>query len=699
MIIQDLEKLKCRSILTTVVIFIVIIAFRVYDDIEQYDYQKEHKINSIFKQTDYIYTSKINIINRTFTNRLQSVVSQKKIKDAIKNRDRETLYKISMKRFKTIKRDFPTLNLMHYHLPDHTSLLRLHKKDKYGDNLKDKRAMITKAIDTKSTQIGFESGLYDELDITYRVAIPIMENKKLLSVVELGINTQGISNKIDDFFDAGFDGEVLIGFLLQKDINSNKNIIQNSRMISEEKLLYEIVQKIDSNKHSQYIEMKDKVYFVFWGKQKLKDFNVNDVGTIIYAFDITKLENEFQKSLIISIVKPIIMMILTFFMLIWLFNYIIKQSKLNQIKISNIVDNQSAIIVVTNGKKIIQANKSFLEFFDMKSLEMFTEQYDCICNKFEKIDGYLQKEYENKNWLEYLKLNQNTIHKTIMQDVDGKQHIYQVNYKEFIQNDDTEYIVTFEDITQLEDELKKNRQKDQHIVQQSRLAQMGEMISMIAHQWRQPLAAISSTSAGINLKAQLNKLDKETAVELSNKISDYSQHLSSTINDFREFFKSNKEKRDTTFNDIVNSVLNIVETSVENKNITLIKNLNCTNRFNTYPNEIKQVVLNLIKNAEDVLIEKDIQNPKIIIESDCGVLTISDNGGGIPDDIMPKIFDPYFSTKTKKDGTGLGLYMSKTIIEEHCGGELRVSNDEVINQDGKPSCGAVFTIRLKANNG
>ena len=244
-------------------------------------------------------------------------------------------------------------------------------------------------------------------------------------------------------------------------------------------------------------------------------------------------------------------------------------------------------------------------------------------------------------------------------------------------------------IQKVENEVDKNRKKDQQIIQQSRLAQMGEMISMIAHQWRQPLAAISSTSSGINLKAKLNKLDKDTAIKLSNKISEYSQHLSGTIDDFREFFKSNKEKRNTTYNELIQSVLNIIEVSIKNKNINLITNLNCKDTLITYPNEIKQVILNLIKNAEDIVLEKEIENPTIIIDtSDC-ILTISDNGGGIPTDIMNKIFDPYFSTKLEKNGTGLGLYMSKTIIEEHCGGSLTVSN----NDDG-----AIFKIILGENN-
>ncbi|MEA3387638.1 MAG: HAMP domain-containing sensor histidine kinase, partial [Patescibacteria group bacterium] len=535
--------------------------------------------------------------------------------------------------------------------------------------------------------IGFESGLYDKNNITYRVAIPIMEKGILLSVVELGIDTKGILKQISKFFNASRVEKVYIGFLL----NDNK-------LIGKDTLMSSITKKIDFSKLEQTVKIQNKDYFVLWGKEKLKDFNSKKIGTIIYAFDITTLEDKFNRSLILAIMQPLIGMVVVFSILLWLFNYIIRQSRLNNIKISNIVNNQKALIVVTDGKTIIQSNKSFLEFFDIDSSVTFLKDYSCICDRFEKKDGYLQKQNGDKNWLEFMLFNSNTIHKVGMLDADKKLHIFQVNANQFSQDDHAEYIVSFEDITQLEDQLKKNRQKDKQLLEQSRLAQMGEMISMIAHQWRQPLAAISSTSAAIGLKSKLNKLDKDMAIELSSKISSYSQHLSTTIDDFREFFKTNKEKKDITYTEIIDSVLKIIEESIKNKNIKIITKLNCKDTFNTYPNELMQVILNLLKNAEDVLLEHHIENPEIIVETGCGILTVSDNGGGIPEDIMPKIFDPYFSTKTKKDGTGLGLYMSKTIIEEHCGGELSVTNDEVINQDGKPSCGAVFIIKLGENN-
>jgi len=234
-------------------------------------------------------------------------------------------------------------------------------------------------------------------------------------------------------------------------------------------------------------------------------------------------------------------------------------------------------------------------------------------------------------------------------------------------------------------EILKNKQKEQHLISQSRLAQMGEMISMIAHQWRQPLTAISATTNNLSFKLMMDNYDKKEFETELNLIANYSQHLSKTIDDFRGFFKSNKKKEDTTLTIIVNDTLSIIKTSVENKNIKIVTNLSCKNIINTYPNELKQVVLNIIKNAEDNFIDKqdsnDIENPTITIktfkskdDNQC-ILQIIDNGGGIPEDIIDKIFDPYFSTKKEKDGTGLGLYMSKIIIEEHCNGKIEVYNE------------------------
>lgn len=236
-------------------------------------------------------------------------------------------------------------------------------------------------------------------------------------------------------------------------------------------------------------------------------------------------------------------------------------------------------------------------------------------------------------------------------------------------------------------EVQKNRLQYQQMLNQSRLAQMGEMISMIAHQWRQPLAAISATTSNLKFKIVVDDVNKDVFNKEIGLIEDYSLHLSKTIDDFRGFFKDGKEKELTTLEDIVLGTLKIAQPAVENKNIEIQTCFTCNKPLKVYPNEIKQVVLNLIKNAEDVLIEKNVKNPQIVIETlyenNQKILRVKDNGGGVPEEILEKIFDPYFSTKKEKDGTGLGLYMSKTIVQEHCDGSLHVNNDKH---------GAIFTI-------
>ncbi len=234
---------------------------------------------------------------------------------------------------------------------------------------------------------------------------------------------------------------------------------------------------------------------------------------------------------------------------------------------------------------------------------------------------------------------------------------------------------------QLNDSIREIKEKENLLYHQSKLAQMGEMLSMIAHQWRQPLLAISATSSSLSLKATLEKADTQVIIKMTDDINVHVQHLSETIDDFRNFFKPDKKSENTNYCEIVKSVLLIVETTIRSKNIEIILDLHCQSNFRSFSNELKQVILNLLKNAEDVLVEKKVLKPFIKISTFKSedeklpfTLEISDNAGGIPADIIDKIFDPYFSTKLEKNGSGLGLYMSKTIIQEHCKGKLEVHN-------------------------
>lgn len=241
----------------------------------------------------------------------------------------------------------------------------------------------------------------------------------------------------------------------------------------------------------------------------------------------------------------------------------------------------------------------------------------------------------------------------------------------------------------VQEEVESHRQKDKMLTQQSKMAEMGDMLSMIAHQWRQPLNQMSYVFMNIDSAYEYDELTKEyleTKIKEGNELLEF---MSVTIDDFRNYFMPDKEKQEVLVDEVLDKALFLIQKSLSAHNISLIKEYEADVKVLMYRNEFIQVILNLIKNAKDVLLDKGIHNAKITISSKIVegklLVVVSDNGGGVDEKIMQKIFEPYFSTKDQKSGTGLGLYMSKMIIEGHFGGSLSVRN----SQDG-----AAFTIEI-----
>ena len=243
----------------------------------------------------------------------------------------------------------------------------------------------------------------------------------------------------------------------------------------------------------------------------------------------------------------------------------------------------------------------------------------------------------------------------------------------------------------IHEEVAKSKKQEALLIHQSRSAAMGEMIGAIAHQWRQPLNALSLVQQNMQLRYEMNKLDADfmaTSMEKSNRLI---QKMSSTIDDFRNFFKPNKHVDLFYIKYVIRATCELLDAQLKSHNINLA--LNCPEDINIVglEGEFSQVILNLINNAKDVLIERHIKNPLITIIVTQNIdnsidVTVKDNAGGIPESICDKIYDPYFTTKEEGKGTGIGLYMSKIIIETNMGGSLHTFNDEE---------GANFVIHLK----
>jgi len=228
---------------------------------------------------------------------------------------------------------------------------------------------------------------------------------------------------------------------------------------------------------------------------------------------------------------------------------------------------------------------------------------------------------------------------------------------------------------QIEEAVQKNLIKDKQLLQQSKLAQMGDMVSMIAHQWRQPLNAISASSINLSLLSSMNTLKDSKIQEDTAFVQNQCQKMSKTIDTFMNFVKPSKESKEFYFKNTVDSIINIMGSQLSNHNIKV--DIEVTDEtISTIGHEdlLEQVIINIISNARDAFEDINIENKfikiKVTSQDNKPLITIEDNAGGIPQDIREKIFNPYFTTKEQGKGTGIGLYMSIDIMQKSFQGDI-----------------------------
>lgn len=224
------------------------------------------------------------------------------------------------------------------------------------------------------------------------------------------------------------------------------------------------------------------------------------------------------------------------------------------------------------------------------------------------------------------------------------------------------------------------RQRDQMLIQQSRLAAMGEMISNIAHQWRQPLNLLGLLAQGLPMTYGTNEFSEEYLEARVHKMMEAIGHMSATIENFRNFFCPEKEKVEFSVFEVVDKTISLMGLTLSLVQIKIDVEGGGNPVIIGYPNQYAQVLLNIFNNARDAFAEREVKSPKMEIriaaKKGRSVVTVSDNAGGMAPDVIDKVFDPYFTTKGPDKGTGIGLYMSKMIIEKNMGGSLSVSNSE-----------------------
>lgn len=374
---------------------------------------------------------------------------------------------------------------------------------------------------------------------------------------------------------------------------------------------------------------------------------------------------------------------------------------------SKILNSQKNFILLVKGERSTDANSAMLEFFGCSTLEQFKKKHKCICELFIEGEGFLSKIQKKKKWIEILKENPDRNFNVKINDLKGQTRIFCVDIsKEPVQND--EYVINFTDITELyglkndlEEEVKRqtqiNLRQEILLFEQSKMAEMGAMIGNIAHQWKQPLNVISTLASAIQFRNQMGlSLEKEDIEEDMEQILNRVSYLSDNITTFRNFLKENKEYRMVRLQDEINKAIDICTLVLVDNGIKLINNIDYENRIELelVTGELPEVLINIINNAKDAIKEKFVPDPWIKIglygQDNKVFITVEDNAGGIPEDILPNIFNQYFTTKPEDMGTGLGLHMSKNIIENSLKGKLYAKNTQN---------GAKFIIELNRDTG
>lgn len=341
-----------------------------------------------------------------------------------------------------------------------------------------------------------------------------------------------------------------------------------------------------------------------------------------------------------------------------------------------ILDTTMEAIIIFKDNSVVDCNKIAIELFNKQmKYELINKSFnDLIHNKNRDI------------------LNEKEPFETNLIREDGSEFNAIINIKDTSLNNQIFKIVTIVDIEDL-------KRKENLMAEQTKLAAMGEMLGNIAHQWRQPLNIISMSSSNLKLKNDIGELCSSTLSESLSLILRTTNHLSDTIDTFNDFLKTDKEKSFFNVNENIKNSISLVDGFFKNFNIDIILELEEGIFINSLANEFSQAFINILNNAKDAIVLnlKDNEYGLIKIKTkkidNFIEISILDNAKGIEKDILNKIFEPYFTTKHKYQGTGLGLYMTRKIINSSMGGEITVQNKKFVHNQKKYE-GAEFKIKI-----
>ncbi|MBC8237955.1 MAG: PAS domain-containing protein [Helicobacteraceae bacterium] len=341
------------------------------------------------------------------------------------------------------------------------------------------------------------------------------------------------------------------------------------------------------------------------------------------------------------------------------------------IREKNIIDKRVLFMKINNEYLITDCSQAYMDLLGVQKIDIYLQNFFNYENlkSAEELTKEILNHIQEKKVYKYEKIT--------LTDKEKEITLLNTLVPEYDKNGmHIGFIIFSENITSA----KLVQKQQQILLQNSRTSAMGEMISMIAHQWRQPLSVINTIIATLKVKKELDVLDDATLEESYDKIEKTVSYLSDTIDDFRNFFKTNKELSLIPIQTIFDKATNLLMGDIKAYKIHYTENISDDIKINTYKNELIQTLINILKNSIDAFKDTPRENQTLTVkvweEPRYVIIEIEDNAGGIKEEIVGKVLEPYFSTKSK-NGTGLGLYLCKTIVEEHLNGELTIKSKGV----------------------
>ena len=575
--------------------------------------------------------------------------------------------------------------------------------NKVGDNISNARVDIAAMIKNPKPMNQISTGKFD---MTFKSMMPLYSKDKFIGMVEMITHFNSISKSlkelniepimiVDNSYTKKFI-KPLTGLFIDDYYVANKNASQV------------LMDEIQKNGIKRFLNIHDYIIFKDYivTKYETKNLKNENMGYHILFYKLNKIDmhkiEEFKVGLL---VKFIVFSIFISLILIVLTN----QSYLNKLNIK-----------VYEKTKHIESQKKelslLLNSYDTHVISSQTNKEGIIiyastalCN----ISGYSKEELlgQTHSIIRHPDMPKSLfvdLWKTIKAGKEWTGEIknlrkdggyYWTNAKISPKYDDENNLIGYTSIRHDITAQKDFEMQHKQLIESEKMASIGEMIGNIAHQWRQPLSVISTSATSLILKEECAMTKGADLIESCNNINKNAQYLSKTIDDFRNFIKKDRELQNFNLTEYTESFLQLVNSTIKKENLTVITNLDSTINISGYPNELIQCFINIFNNAKDALIENNDINNRYIFISQVKVnqyaeITFKDNAGGIPEDIISKIFEPYFTTKHKSQGTGLGLNMTYNMINESMNGSIIAENIQ-FEHENNTFIGAQFTIKLK----